>query len=140
MSIKPILVLLVLLLAACSPTSKPTDSPTSKPTDSPTSMPTDSGIEGDATIGPMCPVVQVNNPCPDKPYQATITVLTTDRQKIIQFQTDPNGHFQVKLAPGKYILHPESPHAMPPRAADMPFTVNERQFTRMDVVYDSGIR
>lgn len=123
MSIKPILVLLVLLLAACSPTSKPTDS----------------GIEGDVTIGPMCPVVQVNNPCPDKPYQATLTVLTTDRQKIIQFQTDPNGHFQVKLAPGKYILHPESPHAMP-RAADMSFTVNEHQFTRMEVVYDSGIR
>ncbi len=140
MSIKLVLVLLVLLLAACSPTSIPTDSPTSKPTDSPTSMPTDSGIEGHVTIGPMCPVVQINNPCPDKPYQATLTILTTtSHQKVIQFVTDANGYFHVALAPGEYILHPESPSVMP-HATEIPFTVTDYQFTLLDVVYDSGIR
>jgi hypothetical protein len=84
--------------------------------------------------------VQINNPCPDKPYQATLTVLTTtSHNKVIQFETDANGNFRVALAPGEYILHPESPNVMP-RAADISFVVYEHQFKRVDVMYDSGIR
>lgn len=120
------LLLLLLLAAACSPF--------------PLLTPTDSGIEGHVTIGPMCPVMQIGNPCPDKPYQAPLTVLTTTSgHKVIQFQTDGNGYFRVALAPGEYILRPQSPNVMP-RAADIPFTVDAHQFTRVDVVYDSGIR
>jgi hypothetical protein len=101
---------------------------------------TDSGIEGRVTIGPMCPVVQIGNPCPDKPYQATLTVLTsTSLHKVIQFQTDANGYFRVGLAPGTYILHPESPNVMP-YAADIPFEVDAHLFTTLNVIYDSGIR
>lgn len=106
----------------------------------PTSTSVDSGIDGQVTIGPTCPVVQINNPCPDKPYQATLTVLTTtSHNKVIQFETDANGNFRVALAPGEYILHPESPNVMP-HAADIPFVVYEHQFKRVDVMYDSGIR
>jgi hypothetical protein len=84
--------------------------------------------------------VQINNPCPDKPYQATLTVLTADFQReVLHFQTDADGNFHVTLAPGQYILHPESPSVMP-RASDIPFAVVAHQFTRVDVVYDSGIR
>ena len=115
--------LFVLLLAACLPTPQPTDS----------------GIEGVVTIGPMCPVVQENVPCPDRPYQAALTVLTVSGNKITQFRTDEQGRFRVDLAPGNYILHPESPNGMP-FAQDLPFTVNEHQFTRLEISYDSGIR
>lgn len=125
MRIKILLVSLI-LVTGCSPFPVP--------------APTDSGIEGNVTIGPMCPVVQVNDPCPDKPYQATLTVLTTSgRRKVVQFETDANGYFRVPLAPGEYILHPESPGVMP-YAAEIPFTVAESRFARVDVVYDSGIR
>jgi hypothetical protein len=31
---------------------------------------TNSGIEGQVFIGPMCPVVQIGQECPDQPYQA----------------------------------------------------------------------
>lgn len=114
--------ILILLLAACLP------------------PPTDSGAEGQVTIGPMCPVVQVGNPCPDQPYQATLAILTgTTRHKVIQFQTDQNGFFRVALAPGEYILQPESPGGMP-HASEAAFTVQAHRFTRLDVVYDSGIR
>lgn len=105
----------------------------------PTPIPADTGIEGSVTIGPMCPVVRVNNPCPDKPYQATITVLTKDQRKIMQFQTDAKGYFHVVLAPGEYILHPESPNVMP-HSNDIQVSVVRGQYTRVDVSYDSGIR
>ncbi|MBI2758521.1 MAG: hypothetical protein HYX49_07560 [Chloroflexi bacterium] len=126
MRAKYISLVVFLFVTACSPFLAPT--------------PTDSGVEGNVTIGPLCPVVQVNNPCPDKPYQATLTILTTTtRRKVIQFKTDANGYFRVALAPGEYILRPESPNVMP-RAAEILFTVTDHQFTRVDVVYDSGIR
>lgn len=126
MRTKSLFYLAFLLVAACSPLLQPT--------------PTDSGIEGHVTIGPTCPVMQIGNPCPDKPYQATLTVLTSiGKHKVIQFESDSNGYFRVALSPGEYILHPESPNIMP-RAADVPFTVAPHQFTRIDVVYDSGIR
>ncbi|OGN72228.1 MAG: hypothetical protein A2X25_00775 [Chloroflexi bacterium GWB2_49_20] len=118
------LLYLVLLLGACSPAS---------PT------PVDSGIEGQVTIGPTCPVVQEGMDCADKPYQASFTVLTPAGDKVTQFQTDVNGAFKIALVPGDYILHPESPNVMP-SAAEQPFVVLAGQFTRVDVAYDSGIR
>ncbi len=116
--------LLAILLSGCAPAS--------------TSVPT-SGVEGHVTLGPACPVVQASDPCPDKPYQATLTVLTPQRKKIAQFQTDANGYYHEALEPGDYILHPESPGVMP-HAPEQPFTVQAGQFTTLDIVYDSGIR
>mgnify|MGYP001379912308 CR=1 FL=1 len=117
------LLLFVLLLTACLQTPEPSDS----------------GIEGTVTIGPMCPVMQENVPCADQPYQAALTVLTTSGKKVTQFQTNENGRFRVDLAAGDYVLHPESPNAMP-FAADIPFTVNAHEFTQLKINYDSGIR
>ena len=123
MPIRTLFLLLVLLLTACSNTTQPLNS----------------GIEGSVTIGPMCPVVQANEPCPDQPYQATLTVLTPNGKKVTQFQTDESGHFRVDLTPGNYVLHPESPNGMP-FASDLPFTVEENTFTKLEISYDSGIR
>jgi hypothetical protein len=122
MRIHPFL-LFVLLLAACLPTPQPSDS----------------GIEGVVTIGPICPVVQENVPCPDQPYPAALTVLTASGKKVTQFQTDQQGRFRVDLAPGDYVLHPESPNGLP-FAEDIPFRVDAHKFTRLEVSYDSGIR
>jgi hypothetical protein len=123
MHIQRISVLFVLLLTACLSTP----------------LPSDSGIEGIVTIGPMCPVVQEDIPCPDQPYQAMLTVLTTSRKKVVQFQTNESGHFRVELTPGEYVLHPESPNGLP-FADDILFAVNEHQFTHLEISYDSGIR
>jgi hypothetical protein len=124
MNIKFLIGVLILVLATCS-----IYSPTPK----------GSGIEGQVLIGPMCPVVQQGQECPDQPYQATLTVNSPNGVQIAQFQTDEQGRFRVSLAPGEYILHPESPNALP-FAFDQPFTVSSGQYTQIAVHYDSGIR
>lgn len=101
-----------------------------------------SGIEGQVLIGPTCPVVRTDNPdCADKPYQATLTVLTVSGQKVTQFTTEADGKFHVSLNPGDYILHPESPNGKSmPFGREQPFTVTAGQFTQLSVSYDSGMR
>jgi hypothetical protein len=106
-----------------------------------TSIPANTGIEGQVFIGPVCPVVQINNPCPDKTYQASLSILTTGGRKVTKFTTDAEGRFHVPLAPGNYILHPETPPNQPmPHAPELSFSVVAGMFTQLKVVYDSGIR
>ena len=124
---RPIYLLLALCLglAGCSQTSPPTDS----------------GIVGRVVIGPTCPVEMPGLDCADKPYQATITVLTPSGDKVTRFTADEEGRFRVNLAPGQYILYPESPNDMGlPLGVEQTFTVEEGQYTELLVTYDSGIR
>jgi hypothetical protein len=116
--------LLLLLLASCSPR-----------------IPANTGIEGQVLVGPMCPVVQQDQECPDQPYQAALTVLTPTGSKVTVFTTDTEGRFRIPLAPGTYVLHPESPQDLPlPVAAEQTFTVVEGLFTQISVIFDNGIR
>jgi len=110
-------------LAACSPTPF-----------------SDSGIEGYVTAGPACPVVQENVPCPDQPYAGSLTILAGHgRAKVTEVTSDASGYFRVPLAPGTYIIHPESPGVLP-RGSEVVALVLPNQFTRQDIVYDTGIR
>jgi hypothetical protein len=112
------------LLAACSPPLR-----------------ADTGIQGQVTVGPMCPVVQEGQDCPDQPYQATLTILNEAGSRVMRFTTDADGAFRVPLAPGSYILRPEVPEGAPmPIAAEQAFTVAEGSYTELKVIYDSGIR
>jgi len=124
MNIKFLIGVMILVLATCS-----IYSPT----------PRGSGIEGQVLVGPMCPVVQQGQECPDQPFQATLTVINRDGVQIAQFQTDDQGRFSVPLVPGEYTLHPESPNGIP-FAGDQSFIVETGRFTQITVHYDSGIR
>jgi hypothetical protein len=124
MNIKFLFGVMILVLATCS-----IYSPT----------PRGSGIEGQVLIGPMCPVVQQGQECPDQPYQAALTVISRDGIQIAQFLTDEQGHFSIPLVPGEYSLHPESPNGIP-FAGDQSFLVETGRFTQLTVHYDSGIR
>ena len=124
MNIKFLIGVLILVLATCS-----IYSPT----------PRGSGIEGQVLLGPMCPVVQQGQECPDQPYQATLTVNSLNGVQIAQFQSDAQGRFSVPLVPGEYILHPESTNMLP-FASEQTFIVEEGKFTQIIVNYDSGIR
>jgi len=124
MQTKFVLGVLIILLSTCSMK---------------TPTPTDSGIEGQAWIGPICPVVQAGQECPDQPYQAVLTVNSPTGERIVQVQTDENGVFKIPLAPGEYILHPESPNALP-FASEQIVRVEAGKFTQVLVSYDSGIR
>jgi hypothetical protein len=100
-----------------------------------------SGIEGHVTEGPMCPgpVAIGDNSCPDKPYQATLSILGSNNKEVTRFQTDPSGYFKINIAPGTYILHPESDMALP-HASDQTFVVQPDQFTQVTVIFDTGMR
>ena len=124
MNMKFLVGVLILVLATCS-IYNPT--------------PRGSGIEGQVLIGPMCPVVQQEQGCPDQPYQATLTVNSPSGLQIVQVQTDVQGHFRVPLVPGNYILHPESPDGVA-FAGDQAFVVEAGRYTQLTVNYDSGIR
>jgi hypothetical protein len=124
MNIKLLIGVLILALATCS-----IYSPT----------PRGSGIEGQVLLGPMCPVVQQGQACPDQPYQATLTVKNLNGLQIAQFQTDEEGRFQIPLVPGEYTLHPESPNGIP-FAGDQSLLVETGRYTRITIHYDSGIR
>ncbi|HSO12860.1 MAG TPA: carboxypeptidase-like regulatory domain-containing protein [Anaerolineales bacterium] len=123
MKIKFVLGMLIVILSTCS--TKPAA--------------TDSGIEGRVLIGPMCPVVQVGQECPDQPYQAVLTVNSPGGERIVQFQTDEEGRFRIPLEPGEYILHPESPNTLP-FAREQTVIVEDGKFAQVIVNYDSGIR
>ncbi len=122
--------ILVLLMSACAQTASSNSSPTPA-----------SGIEVHVTEGPMCPgpVAIGDNSCPDKPYQASITVVDSNNKEVTRFQTDPSGYFKLTIAPGTYILHPESDKALP-HASDQTVVVTPDQFTQVTVMYDTGMR
>lgn len=99
----------------------------------------DSGIEGQVLIGPMCPVMREDQPCPDQPYQAVITVLGESGREVTRVESDALGNFRVSLAPGAYTLRPEPGEGIA-RAGEQAVAVNEGQLTQVVVTYDSGIR
>lgn len=104
--------------------------------------PSDSGIKGIVLIGPLCPVVQEGVPCPDQPFQATINVRKVATGKLVATtRSGKTGRFRVNLAPGRYVLEPVSPNqGAPPYAGPLPVRVRARAFTRVKIIFDSGIR
>jgi hypothetical protein len=118
------LALAIVLLAACA---------------APKVSSINSGVEGLVTIGPTCPVMRLDQPCPDRPYAATLTVLDKTGKRVAQIKADENGIYRLELSPGDYNMHPESPNVLP-HAQEQSFTVIAGQFTKLDILYDSGIR
>lgn len=100
------------------------------------------GIEGVVTIGPMCPVVQENTPCPDEPFQAEIVIQDADDgDEVARFETAEDGTFTIGLMPGTYWLLPQWPNdGAPPSAQEQQVEVRTGEYTHVDVQYDSGIR
>ncbi|MFN8591083.1 MAG: hypothetical protein U0031_06420 [Thermomicrobiales bacterium] len=99
-----------------------------------------SGIVGDVRIGPMCPVMREDDPCPDQPYAANLLIQNQDGEEICATRSSDDGRFRVGLPPGDYLLVPEGGEPTPPYAAPMPVTVDPDAFTYVLVSYDSGIR
>jgi hypothetical protein len=99
---------------------------------------TESGIEGFVTIGPNCPVMRVDTPCPDAPLQATLSVLNAKGAAVAEVQSDMQGYFKVTLPPGAYTLQPQANKIQ--HAAEQQVTVTAGQFISVTVQYDSGIR
>ena len=106
-------------------------------------VPLTSGIEGDVLLGPMCPVVREETPCPDEPLQAIIVIWDAERSKSLgRLVPDDQGHFRVPVSPGDYLLEPEKPDPNNPFPAASPLdvTVMPDTWTTITIRYDTGIR
>ena len=69
----------------------------------------DSGIRGEATAGPTCPVERYppDPQCRDRPYQATVKVRRKRTGELVKtFTAHKDGTFKVRLRPGTYRLEP----------------------------------
>ena len=102
----------------------------------------DSGIEGRVVTGPTCPgPAREGADCPDRPYEASITILDQRGRPVTRLRTDATGRFRVPLAPGIYTLDPEPSGSRPyPFAKEQAVTVTAGQFTHVRITYDTGIR
>ena len=97
-----------------------------------------SRIEGRVIIRPVRSVERrgvVNQ----RPYQAKITVLDGAGREVAAVESDAEGQFRVPLPPGSYVLRPESPGTYP-RAAPQRVEVQRNGMTRVEIMYDSGMR
>jgi hypothetical protein len=98
-----------------------------------------SGIRGQVSIGPTCPVQTEEDTCADKPYQASFLVLDAAMQTVAAFKTDAQGRFSLALPPGTYTLRAEHGSRYP-LAADQTVVVHPGEYTRLDIRFDSGMR
>jgi hypothetical protein len=92
-------------------------------------------------IGPTCPVVQIDHPCPDRPFAGEVSVHDGSGTQVTDVHADAAGHFRVDLAPGIYELIPVSPHpGVPPFGKPQTVTVVAGLCSQVTIEYDSGIR
>lgn len=100
---------------------------------------TDTGLIGIVVRGPVQPVCQAQTPC-DAPFGASFTVEQNDRV-VATFRSDVQGHFEVHLAPGAYLVvpGPDAPIISPAGQAK-PVVVGPDGLTSVRLEFDTGIR
>jgi hypothetical protein len=100
-----------------------------------------SGISGMVLIGPMCPVMRADEPCPDQPFAATLLIRDSLGRELCCVASGEDGRFQIALPPGTYEVIP-----LAGGAGGLPFAAAQwvegthGQCTELTVAYDSGIR
>jgi hypothetical protein len=98
----------------------------------------DSGIDGRVLLGPTCPVQRIGHPCV-RGYQTTVAVCDAVRGKrVTTFHSARDGRFKVGLPAGRYRL--EGVNSGLPRLRPVLVTVHRHRFSRITVVFDTGIR
>lgn len=99
-----------------------------------------SGVRGMVTLGPMCPVVRVDQPCPDRPHSATMVIRDATGLLITHVTSGFDGAFVMPLPAGSYVLEPLASDVRLPSGGTHPFEVQPEQWTTLTVRFESGIR
>jgi hypothetical protein len=101
--------------------------------------PTATGLAGTVLRGPIAPVCTLNQPC-DAPFKAGFTV-QRGATLVAAFQSDEQGHFEVRLAPGTYIIVPDADAPIIlPKSQTKEAAVGQNGLTIVDLRFDTGIR
>lgn len=100
-------------------------------------------LQGKVTIGPICPVERIDNPCvtPPEAYAAREFSVTQRGKTITTFHADMTGNYIISLVPGTYIVT-SAKTGIGYMSKDLPATVaikaGETSMLNIDV--DTGIR
>jgi hypothetical protein len=99
------------------------------------------GIRGLATAGPVCPVVQPNDPaCADRPVSgALVHVIDATGTEVATLETDAMGAFVVALPPGRYRVVADPVPGLMGTAGSQDVTVGAT-LALIQLSYDTGIR
>jgi len=101
--------------------------------------PSDTGLVGTVTRGPIRPVCQVDVPC-DEPFSASFRVQQGSRL-VASFRSDSQGHFELRLSPGMYLVVPGSDAPIiSPTAQTKQVNVASNGLTTVVLQFDTGIR
>lgn len=101
----------------------------------------DSGVRGTVLLGPTCPVVTMESPCPDLPLADAEVQVLQGGDVVATVRSDGDGRFTVALDPGDYVLQAiveEGGPGMSAKPVDV--TVTSGAFVDVIVPMDSGIR
>ena len=99
------------------------------------------GIRGIASAGPVCPVVNPNDPsCADRPVVgATVHVLDATGLEVATLVTDSTGAFVVTLPAGQYRVQADAVQGLMGTAPPVEVTVGAG-LAVVQLQYDTGIR
>ncbi len=103
-------------------------------------------LDGIMTIGPICPVERIDNPCKPTPQmfaERKIAVYKSDPKILVKTLTpDANGRFSATLPAGVYYVELVNPISSPMTVLGVPATVTIQKNStfRIDINIDTGIR
>jgi len=103
---------------------------------------TASGVGGQVTAGPTCPVERPgDSACDARTVKGAVLVLRdAGGAEVARFTTDASGLFRIALAPGSYTLEPQPVEGLMGTARPQQVTVEDGKLTTLAVTYDTGIR
>ena len=99
-----------------------------------------SRIGGLVLIGPLCPVMRVDDPCPDQLLAATLIIRDSQGRELWAVSSGEDGHFLVGLPPGSYELVPLTGPGGLLAATPRWVTVAPGQFTVVTTTNNCAIR
>jgi hypothetical protein len=101
----------------------------------------DSGVHGRVLYGPTCPVQHIGPTC-FRPATGTIRVIREPIGRLVaRVRSSSNGHFTVRLPPGRYLVALLAPHTANPGARTRKMvTVRRHRFTSVILNFDSATR
>ena len=90
-------------------------------------------------LGPQCPVVTEESPCPDKAVSAEVVAMRLEDREVFTARSGSDGRFRLALGPGAYEVQAlVTAGAMFAKPVNV--TVSPGEFVHVDVLLDTGIR
>jgi hypothetical protein len=124
--------ILAIAAVACGPEERVSPSPTA--------VTITSGIRGIVLLGPTCAAQPIDaSPCVT-PYAARLVILDANGDPVATVSSGSDGRFEVKIAPGDYVIQPESGPDGVPSSSPQSVTVVPDEFVEVEIDFDTGIR